>query len=76
LEFCVANTEPAPNANVRTSAIASPSFFIIFNGSPSKVLLKRFQFRPRRGSRPGCANANLDHTLGNERASARTHSAL
>jgi hypothetical protein len=35
LEFC-AKTEPAPKASVSTSAVASPSFFMVFKGSPYK----------------------------------------
>lgn len=51
-EFSLANTEPEPNASVRTSAVASPSFFIIFNASPSEGLLKRFRFGPAEGRVP------------------------
>jgi hypothetical protein len=48
----VARTEPAPNASVSTSAVASPSFFIVFNASPSEGLLKRFRLGPAEGRGP------------------------
>ena len=67
LEFCVANTEPAPNTSVSRSAVASPSFFIIFNDSPSEGFSQTFSV-----SAPPRVAARLCHCVSHTRTRQRT----